>query len=157
MARAPPEPSTELEDKTSGVAPTKPYPAPTEGSAVPPPGPPYGFANVGWLNTLKISALNSALTLSLNLNALVTDISKFLKPWSRKILRGVVPRVPDACGTRTDLFPGPAAKQPVVARFANASPPSADAAVVQEVGKGRAALPSKKGTPPVPPFVSVQP
>src|SRR5258708_34914574 len=105
MARAPPAPSTELEDRTSGVAPAKPKLAPAEGSAAPPPGPPYGLANVGWLKTLKISALNSAPNRSLNLNALVTDISKFLKPWSRKMLRPVVPSVPDGWGTSTDLFP----------------------------------------------------
>src|ERR1700676_3343392 len=117
MARAPPEPSTELEACTSGVGPVNPYPEPTEGPAAPPPGPPYGFANVGWLNTLKISALNSALSRSLNLNALVTDISKFLKPWSRKMLRPVVPRVPLAWGTRIEL---PTAKQPALSSVSKA-------------------------------------
>src|SRR5579863_4190548 len=105
MARGPPEPRTGLEPPTSAVTQPQANPAPIDGSlvAAPPPWPPYGLAKVTPLSTLKNSARNWAVNRSLNLKLLVMDMSKFLKPASRKILRPVVPNVPMAGGIRTEL------------------------------------------------------
>src|SRR6266852_8151888 len=106
MARAPPEPSTGLTDAVSGVAQPQPK-GPAEGSAVAPTpwpvAPPKGFAKLGWLVMLKNSARNCAVSRSLNLQLLETDISRLWKPISRKMLRPELPKVPAAGGSRTDL------------------------------------------------------
>src|SRR5580704_16020320 len=97
MARAPPEPSTALEEAVSGVAVT--HPSPTPGPAVeglrlqpaPPPTEFPGLTNSGWLRTLKTSARNCAVRRSLNLNDFVTEKSMFRKFGPRNGRRGKLP------------------------------------------------------------------
>src|ERR1700757_1378072 len=106
MARAPPEPSTGLADATSGVAQPQPN-GPTEGSAVAPTpwpvAPPKGFAKLGWLVMLNISARNWVVRRSPNFQLLETEKSRLWKPVSRKILRPELPKVPIAAGSRKDF------------------------------------------------------
>src|SRR5579859_3587865 len=106
MARAPPAPSTGLADATSGVAQPQPN-GPTEGSAVAPTpwpvAPPNGFAKLGWLVTLNISARNCVVSLSPNFQLLETEKSRLWKPPSRKMLRPELPKVPIAGATSADF------------------------------------------------------
>src|SRR5260370_34619939 len=106
MARLLPEPSTGLTEATSGVAQPHPKVPPVEGSVNAPEPyplvPPQGFAKLGWLNTLNISARNCTVRRSLNFQFLETDKSTLRKPLSRNTLRPKFPKVPTAGGTRTE-------------------------------------------------------
>jgi len=63
-----------------------------------------GFPKFGWLNILKNSARNCAVSRSLNLKTLVTEKSTFLNPESRNVLRPKLPKVPKAGGMRIEPF-----------------------------------------------------
>src|SRR5271157_4002069 len=106
MARAPPEPSTGLTDAVSGVEQPQPN-GPTEGSPVAPApwpvAPPNGFAKLGWLVMLNISARNCVVSFSPNFQLLETEKSRLWKPVSRKMLRPELPKVPIAGGSKKDL------------------------------------------------------
>src|SRR5229473_3096111 len=95
---------TGLAAATSGVAHPQPKnPPPPEGSLCAYPFcPPNGLAKLGWLKILKNSARNWAPKCSPNLKFLATDRSTFLNPVSRKMLRPMVPNVPNANSESVD-------------------------------------------------------
>src|SRR6266705_6747366 len=70
---------------------------------------PFGLEMVARLSTSNTSKRNRALNRSLNVNVLNRERSQFLKPLSRKMLRPMVPNVPQVGGTITEL---PSTKQP---------------------------------------------
>src|ERR1700690_1231340 len=97
---------TGLDAATSGVAQEQPNPPGpgTDGSLRPQPFcPPNGLAKLGWLKRLKNSARNCILKRSLKLKFFMAEKSTFLKPKSRKRLRPMVPKVPDAGGVMTEF------------------------------------------------------
>src|ERR1700719_4379195 len=66
---------------------------------------------MGVLSTLKTSHRNCAPNRSVKWKFLNTEKSQFLKPESRKMFRPMLPKVPNAGGTRNDL-PWAEAKHP---------------------------------------------
>src|ERR1700719_1012824 len=96
---------------TSGVAHPQPNPVPAEASSpeLPPFDAPLGLAMIGRLRMLNTSNRNWAPNRSLKVKVWNTEKSQSLKPLSRKMLRPMVPKVPNAGGTMTEL---PSTKQP---------------------------------------------
>src|ERR1700737_5139873 len=94
---------TGLAAATSGVAQPQPKPL-AEGSFRPNPfWPPYGLAKLGWLKMLKNSARNWARKRSPKCQFFAREKSTLRKPESGKMLRPMVPKVPNGGGIIMEL------------------------------------------------------
>src|SRR4029077_13145098 len=82
---------------------------------------------------LKISTRNSAPNRSLHLKSLNIEKSRFLKAVSRKMFRPMVPKVPSAGGTTTEL---PSTKQPLWDAVSVVMSGATLQAVASELGRG---------------------
>src|SRR4029077_4927707 len=89
---------TGFEAATSGVAQEQPK-EPVDGSLCAHPFcPPKGLAKFGWFRKLKNSIRNWALKRSVNFQFFATEKSQLWNPVSRKMLRPIVPKVPNGGG-----------------------------------------------------------